>query len=470
MTGSMAVARAIASVGGGSAWPRVTHLSSNSGGSWFSSMFAYDSAFHEAVVGEGALSDVISAYATSLAEAYAARQASIATWQPRTGFFTLCAAFDVAISTVANLFINFGADVPASWQPYTEAVLAAADSAMPASTYSSAPRANLSATLIQMAALPPDAHLEISGSSASASLLVDGGAIQYAVPIALAVDATGAREWRYNSAATLSVQGSSPAALSLPADPTIGMMTASSSAAAGCLTSSTMTGQAISPLAAALLGQCLPVLEAHGVPIDGSSSVAVFPQSYRLVDGGYADNSGVAMGLARLQSDCAHATVDCLVEPPKIVLVDHGQEGDDASTRKLFRMPASQQTVLTQAGGAITHWSAAIPSMLAPLATIFDADYPSSTGFTSYGSGASLYWRGTLTTLANQWYGVTGGLVVDVLILHPRTTQQLVPAASYRVSTPAEQQQYAAAFTTEYASEAAAQAAALAPVLSSFFA
>jgi hypothetical protein len=51
MTASMAVARGLATAGpdGSNAWKQVTHLSSVSGGSWFSSQLVYSGRFYSAV-------------------------------------------------------------------------------------------------------------------------------------------------------------------------------------------------------------------------------------------------------------------------------------------------------------------------------------------------------------------------------------------------------------------------------------
>ena len=58
MTGDMALARALARIG---AWESVTHVSSVSGGTWFSSLFFYVPAFHEKVVGNDPLREVVAA-------------------------------------------------------------------------------------------------------------------------------------------------------------------------------------------------------------------------------------------------------------------------------------------------------------------------------------------------------------------------------------------------------------------------
>ena len=50
MTGAMAVGRTIARL---DAWETVTHLSSNSGGSWFTSNLLFSAPFYEAVSGKG---------------------------------------------------------------------------------------------------------------------------------------------------------------------------------------------------------------------------------------------------------------------------------------------------------------------------------------------------------------------------------------------------------------------------------
>ena len=95
-----------------------------------------------------------------------------------------------------------------------------------------------------------------------------------------------------------------------------------------------------------------------------------------------------------------------------------------------------------------------------------DADYP--TAFAAYDEFAD-YWNGTVTTVDNAWYSITGGQEVSVLVVRPRTSQPLIPPASYKVSGDAQKDAYAASFTSAYTG-AEAYANALVPVLSAFFA
>ena len=94
MTGDMALARALARIG---AWESVTHLSSVSGGSWFSSLFFYVPAFHEKVVGNEPLRKVVAAMGDDYS---AALERALTTG----GFRTLASRDTTAHSTCGYFF------------------------------------------------------------------------------------------------------------------------------------------------------------------------------------------------------------------------------------------------------------------------------------------------------------------------------------------------------------------------------
>ena len=92
--GTAALARALARIG---AWESVTHLSSVSGGSWFSSLFFYLPAFHEKVVGNEPLRKVVAAMGDDYS---AALERALTTG----GFRTLASRDTTAHSTCGYFF------------------------------------------------------------------------------------------------------------------------------------------------------------------------------------------------------------------------------------------------------------------------------------------------------------------------------------------------------------------------------
>ena len=489
MTGSMVIARALATAPGGSLWPQVTTLASNSGGSWFTSMFINDAAFQGTILdGATPLSSVVATWGTNYSHSLATHQQGIPAWVPITDK-EICKAFDSTVQGVASTAFSLQT-VPKYWQPYVAAVLDATSPELVERLGAGAVRpGQIAATLVQVMSLPPDAYvLSSSGVRGAESLMVDGHTVDYAVPLGFAIDADGSAMWMHNAQVQLTLaDGTSVHPAPLQTNLTIGTLSAASSAALGFASSPAMIGQVIPSWLSWLIASCTETLGLDGaaIPTDGAPlGVAVFPPSYRFIDGAYTDNSGAAMGLAALLGECAGGAASSAAPcypTPRLIIVDHDAASGNAGTsRKLFRAPAGTATSslpcatslpsspCTDGGGAITHWSAAQSGQLAPLATIFDADYPAASTFVPYSSASSDYWSGELTTAANSWYGVPAGQRVHVLLIRLKTSQPEVPPLTYQLTTPSRVQAFAQLFTNTYAGGVDAQVSLLGPVLQAF--
>ena len=459
-------------------WPSVTHLGSGSGGSWFSSQFCFSQSFYEAVVSESpSISGVVAQWGEAYANRLLAEQHNSSGVHPLPGH---CHVFAAAVDGIMNKAFDLAKMPSSKWYPYTISILKGTIGGVDAGrTYEE--RTGLkTATLCQMASLPPDAYVgSADGSISSVGVRVDGREIQYSVPLGFAADPLGNVEWSDHSNYTL---GPTLLPLPLPANPTIGTVTAASSAAMGAICSKTMVEQLVAHIFDFAVRDCLweTDLEALAVPTDGSGSKAIFPQSYRFLDGGYTDNSAAAMAIARMQRDCdfggdgnggGSGNLDCSAMP-RLVIVDHDAKGDTSigpqkseffSSSRLFQPPAGTAT--------INHWSAVqTDKFLAPLATVFNEPFPPLSAFQSYSAGGvSKFWNGTLTTVDNAFYGVTGGQRVRVALFSPLFNEPLTPALDeHGILTHDHVAAYTALFNSTYANRAEAQAVAIRPLLHEF--
>ena len=153
-------------------------------------------------------------------------------------------------------------------------------------------------------------------------------------------------------------------------------------------------------------------VEGYAVPTDGSPRVANFPSAYRLMDGAYTDNSGLAGALAQLQCECEHKSdeLDCAESTrPLLVIIDNdglpneqGTPDPAGSSALLFRSPNGVKPgeVFTRTNGITTGYIG-----------IFDRPFPDSTEFETYGT-TSKVWFGNATTASNAMYAVRGGMKV----------------------------------------------------------
>ena len=182
----------------------------------------------------------------------------------------------------------------------------------------------------------------------------------------------------------------------------------------------------------AKVGKCLPFgLEGLAPTLDGRP-IAEFP-GYVGIDGGMAENTGIALLLGRMQQDCAKsppaADFDCKTDL-KVVYI--GTAEPDA-LKKLFRqpgvMPGQLQGYLY---GYVPRWAARLlppladwvnTTIMTSLPIVFNQAFselawtPFTDPFGPEGVQAK-YWQGTLTTVDNDLYGVVGNYQVSTLLIN----------------------------------------------------
>ena len=131
------------------------------------------------------------------------------------------------------------------------------------------------------------------------------------------------------------------------------------------------------------------------------------------IDGGYTENTGAAVGLARMQRECGLGVgapssagqgggkwrpmkgerprppqygLDCS-SVPQLIIIDHSAPSEPSASINLFRAPPGTPT--------IGSWGSPEPTFgwTIPAPTIFDASFPAEGAFLSYGvSGGSRFW------------------------------------------------------------------------------
>eukprot|EP00966_Prymnesium_polylepis_P311155 7188639-Prymnesium_polylepis.1 len=162
MTASMAVARGIANADDG--WERITHLSSVSGGSWFSSQMVYSGRFYTEVTSKTKPMDqVIREWGDDYARVMrkAIQQGDVRTIDPQLRAMecdTRCIDTRRIMAIVVDLLLQV-AEVPLmEWEPWVGTFLIPyIDNVMDGRRYNSTKNGLSSATLIQGLVLPPNA-------------------------------------------------------------------------------------------------------------------------------------------------------------------------------------------------------------------------------------------------------------------------------------------------------------------------
>lgn len=176
--------------------------------------------------------------------------------------------------------------------------------------------------------------------------------------------------------------------------------------------------------------QAGPLLPSETDVVDSSSGELMTPLPssdflFRFIDGAYSDDTGAAMALAQMQADCRAGELDCSGDVPYRLLIL-----DDATYEPLRNLMAGRgcpNNTICPADYSLSFWLPGGPAR--PSAQIFAESFPES-GWKTYavanaytgegevtGSVTSKYWKGTLTTVDNKWYGVLGGDKVSVIYL-----------------------------------------------------
>jgi len=229
-----------------------------------------------------------------------------------------------------------------------------------------------------------------------------------------------------------------PTRLDLPDDPPIDQVTAMSSAAGGGLLSTDTLSAVPFLFIPALKGilqggiskEILSTQRGNGISVSGIPDDTLFKPFFdqpvwskqaRFIDGGYADNTGLAFGIAQMQEDLGG-----IPEELRAIQVDYNGN----SLPSLFAKDGEV------AGGIFV-----LPVNLCELSKgskpqVFKETYPTSEdeGWSSpLGKGIRI-WKGTVTTVKNPWYNIQAGWKVTILLvdakrdslpimLHPGITQ-----------------------------------------------
>lgn len=426
MWNSVAVTRAMGAIG---YWPAVTHLSSVSGSSWFSSQLAFSREyFLNATAAEGSwgLIDYIRHYGARIDAVISSGK--IADDLGPTGEGP-CSVVEPlwkdALKTIAedlNLpVLNWLEFITAIFNPFIEDFGSA--------TYATAERQGLlNVTLMQCVSIPPTAWSAKNGEPTNLELEMQGNPLNYSIPACYIAPSSPkeASDWLFFPKSPLTVKQTG-AELMLPRDPRIATITAASSAAEGFAGSKTLASQNlqnISSFLALFLEQCLPAnLQNLGVPADGSVQ-AKYP-TYRLIDGGYTESTSAAFNLGKMQADCRAGKVDCS-RGKRLMIVGHMKR---KAFPVLFSEPGVKPGQPSLEAGSI---GAAFPGNLAPMPTIFREQFSElqniSGGWKEYIPGpknigtnhnSSRYFMGNLTTVNNSWFNVIGNDTVEVVLIEP---------------------------------------------------
>jgi hypothetical protein len=256
---------------------------------------------------------------------------------------------------------------------------------------------------------------------------------------------------------------SKPYDLLAPRDPLLIEMAAASSAALGLLASPTMV-QEWAPGDKHPLDNCWPLgfetlgspmlVEGYTLPTGEAALTATTDASnilYRYMDGALADNTNAAMTLGRMQADCkTSGGVGCENGYRMIVSCDNCQ-------KTLFYNPSVPPgTFIGPKDGGFN----------GPIPTIFAEAQPQDSDFKLYASADlyhngtksdAYYWHGFLTTVANEWFGVSGGDKVELLYFTGIYDTMVVAGVDSEEL-----------FSDFYAPSAVAQASGAAPVIQAF--
>ena len=437
MTQAMGMTRALANI---DALDQITHVGSNSGGNWFASQLFYSASFYGNLTDPSVdLGEFIILWGTEYGAAMAAAVDSGAAWANviDTGTFSkahpLCSATAKLVAKLGPLLA--GRDMPFwVWLPYVAAMLKPWIADIETATYGTRAMTGLAtATLVQQTTLAPDAYLD-NDVLATRSITyrenytLHTNSTSYVVPLGHVRPASGDDQpgWLLNSqvadlSAVTDARDAQPYNLLAPRDPLIVEIASASSSAMGLLTSPTML-QEWTPGSKHPFGDCLPLgaetlsgpmLVPDAVLPTGDAALTYTAGAsdllYRYMDGAMSDNSNAAMTLGRMQAECTA----------------NGGVGCEDGFRMIIAGGSCQSTLFYDAshppGSFIGPNDGGFNN---PIPTIFAEAQPAESAFTVYASvdlynngsrSDATYWRGTLTTVDNEWYGVACGSSVELL-------------------------------------------------------
>ena len=482
MTQAMGMTRALASI---DALDQITHVGSNSGGNWFSSQLFYSAPFYGNLTDTSVdLGEFITFWGSEYAAAMAAAMDSGAAWANvfDAGTFSkahpLCSATAEYVAKLGPLLA--GRDLPVwVWMPYIAAMLKPWIDDIETATYSTRAMTGLTtATLVQQTTLAPDAYLD-NDVLATRSIAyrenytVQTNSTSYVVPLGHVCPpsaTTGGDQpgWLLNSqvaelSAVTDARDAQPYNLLAPRDPLIAEIASASSSAMGLFASPAMLEEWAPgsnhpfddcwPLGVETLSG--PMLVANAVLPTGDAALTYTADAsntlYRYMDGALSDNSNAAMTLGRMQAECsANGGVGC-EDGFRMIIA-----GGDCQSTLFYDASRPPGSFIGPDDGGYNN----------PIPTIFAEAQPAESTFAVYASvdlynngsrSDATYWRGTLTTVDNEWYGVAGGSSVELLYFTGIYDTMEAPGKHT--------EEYFAHF---YAQTAPAQAAGAAPILQQF--
>ena len=197
------------------------------------------------------------------------------------------------------------------------------------------------------------------------------------------------------------------------------------------------------------------------------------PDTYRLVDGAFVENNGVALTVSRMQQDCLSGEVDCGgAKLLTIISTDHSPAvalAKNTGGTGGAHIPHSLGVLFSNfndpsVGGTVPAWRQSPPTM-------FEEDFPTVHEWLTYEPiENSTFWAGELTTKRNPYYGVAAGWKIRALLLRPNLDMGTTADGSLGGGT---QVFYGGTLAkqyirNQYAPRAARQAAAVEPVVRAF--
>lgn len=421
MWNSVAVTRAMGATG---YLPAVTHLSSVSGSSWFSSQFTFSREFFlnaTAAEGSWSLIDYIRHWGARYDAVISSGKIADDLGPSGEG---LCSVVEPLWKDALKLFTE-ELNLPVlNWLEFITGFLNPFIEDFGSATYATAERHGLlNVTLMQCVSIPPTAWSAKNGEPTNLELEMQGNPLNYSIPACYVAPGSHkeASDWLLFPKSPLTVKQTG-AELMLPRDPRIATITAASSAAEGFAGSKTLASQNLhnaSSYLASFLEQCLPAnLQNLAVPADGSVE-AKYP-TYRLIDGGYTESTSAAFNLGKMQADCRAGRVDCS-RGKRLMIVGHMKR---KAFPVLFSQPGTKPGQPSLEAGSI---GAAFPGNLAPMPTIFKEQFhevhwkeyiPAPLNILTNHT-SSQYFIGTLTTVNNSWFNVIGDDHVEVALIEP---------------------------------------------------
>jgi len=445
MTGGMGLLRAMSDAG---ALKRVTYVGGNSGGNWLLTQLLWSQEFYSGITGNKTLTQLMTEwnnnyeYKTSFTH-----QALtwITTLPDRKWMKTKCPLrgnlWDVALKAITGL----GKLPVMEWQKYTDIVLDGYIPDIASATYAK-PRHDLLSqeiTYVQQVSVPPSAwsdadaqltlNVQFNDSRYTAEFAASG---TMALPAAhystsaehgwLVSDTVNALNVRVSAEAQSLAEklGKRPTpvadrVMTLPENPTISSVTASSSAAIGALA----TPSVLESLLPAPRGfKCFrEAVRDFAVGADFGGGFADVSPTFRLVDGGFTDNTALAFTISKVLADCGdcafagkfiHFDVDKLSQTRVQALFTNPVSDTDSSPNDSSQ-PGKLVLDADVPGGKNS------AGFGRPVTTIFANRFPPMHEWTPYADifgTTSYYWKGRVRTVENQMYNIKAGRQLDLLV------------------------------------------------------